>query len=98
MSVVFTGRVGRNWQRTGNQAVEEGLASKVLVVLLKVLLGRGDELDGSELEATVLEARDDGANEATLDGLAVRRHSRLKCVGNGNGDARRRYTPGRRRA
>jgi hypothetical protein len=35
-------------------------------VLLKVLLGGGDELDGGKLEATVLETRDDGANEAAL--------------------------------
>lgn len=36
---------------TGNEAGVEGLASKVLVVLLKVLLGRGGELQGSELVA-----------------------------------------------
>lgn len=35
-------------------------------MLLEVLLGRGDELDGSELEAAVLEARNDGADEAAL--------------------------------
>jgi hypothetical protein len=35
-------------------------------VLLKVLLGRSDELDAGELEAAVLEAGDDGANESTL--------------------------------
>jgi hypothetical protein len=35
-------------------------------VLLEVLLAGLAELDGSELEAAVLEARDDGANEATL--------------------------------
>jgi hypothetical protein len=41
-------------------------------VLLEVLLAGGDELDGSELEAAVLEAGDDGANEATLwSGLAI---------------------------
>lgn len=31
-----------------------------------MLLGGGDELDGNELEATVLEAGDDGADQATL--------------------------------
>lgn len=36
---------------TGNEAGVEGLASKVLVVLLKVLFGRGGELQGSELVA-----------------------------------------------
>jgi|TARA_R110002003_G_scaffold145_11_gene13433 hypothetical protein len=35
-------------------------------VLLEVLLGGGDELDGGELEAAVLEAGDDGADEAAL--------------------------------
>jgi hypothetical protein len=35
-------------------------------VLLEVLLGRSDELDARELEATVLEARDDGADQTTL--------------------------------
>jgi hypothetical protein len=33
---------------------------------LEVLLGGGDELDGRELEAAVLEALDDGADEAAL--------------------------------
>lgn len=35
-------------------------------MLLEVLLAWGDELDGNELEATVLEARDDGTDQATL--------------------------------
>lgn len=35
-------------------------------MLLEVLLAGGGELHGNELEATVLEARDDGSNEATL--------------------------------
>jgi hypothetical protein len=35
-------------------------------VLLKVLLGGRDELDGRKLEAAVLEAGDDGADEAAL--------------------------------
>lgn len=51
---------------TGDETLEEGLASEVSVVLLEVLLGGGGELHGNELEATVLEARDDGANESTL--------------------------------
>jgi hypothetical protein len=54
--------------RTGNQAGEEGLVAQVGVVLLEVLLGGSDELDGGELEAAVLEAGDDGTNEATLGG------------------------------
>jgi hypothetical protein len=52
--------------RTGDQSGEEGLAGKVGVVLLEVLLSGADELDGSKLEAAVLEAGDDGANQAAL--------------------------------
>lgn len=37
--------------RTGNETLEEGLLAQVGVVLLEVLLGGGDELDGNELEA-----------------------------------------------
>ena len=37
--------------RTLNEAVEERLALQILVVLLEVLLGRGDQLDGAELVA-----------------------------------------------
>ena len=39
-------------------------------MLLEVLLGGGEELDGGELEAAVLEAGDDGSDEATLVRLA----------------------------
>jgi len=54
-----------------NEASEEGLASEVLVVLLEVLLAGSGELDGDKLEATVLEARQDGANQATLDAIGL---------------------------
>ena len=47
----------------GDESREEGLLGEVLVVLLKVLLGGGGKLDGGKLEATALEARDDGADE-----------------------------------
>lgn len=40
-------------------------------MLLKVLLGGSDELDGSELEATVLEAGDDGSDEAALSTVST---------------------------
>lgn len=40
-----------NRSLTGDEAGEEGLAGEVSVVLLKVLLGGGGELQGSELEA-----------------------------------------------
>jgi hypothetical protein len=39
-------------------------------VLLEMLLGGSDELDGGELEAAVLEARDDGTNEAALGSVS----------------------------
>lgn len=35
-------------------------------MLLEVLLGGCDELDGDELETAVLEAGDDGADESAL--------------------------------
>jgi hypothetical protein len=50
----------------GDKTGEEGLAGEVGVVGLEVLLGGGDELDGRELEAAVLEALDDGADQAAL--------------------------------
>lgn len=40
-------------------------------MLLEVLLAGSDDLDGSELEAAVLEAGDDGANKATLSVWSV---------------------------
>jgi hypothetical protein len=60
--------VGAARKLTGDEALEEALAGEVGVVLLEVLLAGGGELHGNELEATVLEARDDGTNEATLEG------------------------------
>lgn len=51
---------------TGDEALEEAFAGKVGVVLLEVLLARRAQLHGNELEAAVLEAGDDGANETTL--------------------------------
>jgi len=53
-------------QLTGDETLEEGLGGEISVVSLEVLLAGGGELHGNELEATVLEARDDGANESTL--------------------------------
>lgn len=52
----------------GDETREEGLAGEVGVVGLEVFLGGGDELDGRELEAAVLEALDDGADQAALEG------------------------------
>jgi hypothetical protein len=51
----------------GDETGEEGLALQVGVVGLEVLLGSGDQLDGGQLEAALLEALDDGADEAALD-------------------------------
>lgn len=53
-------------QHVGDEAGEERLGAEVSIVLLEVLLGGGAELQGSKLEATVLKARDDGANESAL--------------------------------
>ena len=61
----------RRWVRTGDQTGEEGLASEISVVLLEVLLAGSAELDSSKLEAAVLEAGDDGTNEATLGAESV---------------------------
>lgn len=52
----------------GDQTLEEGLVRQVGVVLLEVLLGGSDELDGDELVAALLEAGDDCADEAALGG------------------------------
>jgi hypothetical protein len=60
--------IGALRKLTGDEALEEALAGEVGVVLLEVILAGGGELQGNELEATVLEARDDGTNEATLEG------------------------------
>jgi hypothetical protein len=40
-------------------------------VLLEVLLGGRDELDGCELEAAVLEAGDDWADQAALGNVRI---------------------------
>jgi hypothetical protein len=40
-------------------------------VLLEVLLAGGGQLDGNKLEAAVLEAGDDGADQATLDAIRL---------------------------
>ena len=53
----------------GDETGEEGLAGEVGVVGLEVILGGGDQLDGRELEAAVLEALDDGADQAALWGV-----------------------------
>jgi len=50
---------------------EKGLASEVRVVLLKVLSAGLGHLDCDELEALVLEARDDGSNKAPLDTIGL---------------------------
>jgi hypothetical protein len=62
-------RKGKTWivvyrvmgLRTADETGEEGLIAQIGVVLLEVLLGGGDELDGGELEAALLEAADDVA-------------------------------------
>jgi hypothetical protein len=51
---------------TGDKALEERLVGEIGVVLLEVVLGGGDHLQGDELVATLLKALDDVANKATL--------------------------------
>ena len=51
---------------TCDETLKEWLVGEVGVVLLKVLLGWGDHLDGNHLVASLLEARDDVADEAAL--------------------------------
>jgi hypothetical protein len=55
----------------GDETGEEGLALQVGVVGLEVLLGSGHQLDGGQLEAALLEALDDGADEAALEEVGV---------------------------
>jgi hypothetical protein len=54
-----------------DQAGVEGLVLEVGIVLLEVGLAGSDQLDGDELEAAVLEAGDDGTDEATLDAIRL---------------------------
>jgi hypothetical protein len=54
-----------------DEASEEGLGAEISIVLLEVLLAGADELEGNKLEAAVLEAGDDGANESTLDTIGL---------------------------
>lgn len=54
---------------TCDETLEEGLLAQIGVVLLEVLLGRGDELDGSELVTSLLEPGDNLADQAALDAI-----------------------------
>lgn len=47
----------------------------IVHTLLEVLRSRMDELQSGELEATLLEAGGDGANETALDGIGLGRQS-----------------------
>jgi len=65
-----------------DESREERLAGEILVVLLKVLLARSHQLDGSELVATVLESSDNRADESTLDAIRLNGNEGL-LVGHG---------------
>merc|ERR1712000_392958 len=54
-----------------DEASEEALGGQVGVVLLKELLGGVGHLQGSELEALLLKALDDLADQATLDAVGL---------------------------
>jgi len=64
---------GTDWAggHVGYETREEGLGAEVFVVLLEVLFGGSDELDGYELEAAGLKAGDDGTDKATLDTIGL---------------------------
>jgi hypothetical protein len=63
------GRKGR--ERTGDETWEEWLLGQIGVVLLEVLLCCDKGLDCYELEATLLEASDDIADESTLKRISL---------------------------
>jgi len=66
-------------EHVGDKALEERLVGEVLVVLLEVLLGRRDHLQGDQLVATLLETLDDVANKAALN--AIRLNSNESLLG-----------------
>lgn len=55
----------------GEETGEETLGLEVLVVLTEESLGGLGELDGNKLEAALLEAGEDGGNEAALDSVRL---------------------------
>lgn len=61
--------VGLRCGRTGNETLEERLAAQVLVVLLEVLLGGSDELDGDKLVTVVPSAMHSGVVCVALEVL-----------------------------
>lgn len=64
---------GQNGARAhvGQETGEKALGLEVLVVLTEKSLGGLGELDGNELEAALLEAGENGGNEATLDSVGL---------------------------
>merc|ERR1711977_619213 len=63
----------------GDNGTAEHVGDKALVVLLEVLLGRRDHLQGDQLVATLLETLDDVANKAALN--AIRLNSNESLLG-----------------
>ena len=62
---------GRRQQRTSDETLVKRLVGQVLVMLLEMFLGGGDQLHGDELIAALLETRDNVADEAALDAVRL---------------------------
>lgn len=72
----------RSRQHVGQQGGEEGLGLQVSVVLLQLVLRGRHQLDGDQLETSVLKARENGGNEASLD--TIRLNSDKSSLGVGH--------------
>lgn len=66
-----------------DQAREKGLALEVRIVVLEMLLRRLNELEGNQLEASLLEPLCDLSNEAPLD--AIRLDHDISALGGRHG-------------
>jgi hypothetical protein len=70
----------------GCGALENAIEGRTL---LEVLLGRGDHLEGDDLETSQLKARDNGPNKVTLDAIGLDHDIGALVVGHGLGERTR---------